>query len=122
MKIEKNSIKLSFEYSEGGLASRNGDLKEFAIAGADKKFYPANARIEDSTIVVSAKEVNEPAAARFAWKNAAQSNYLIRLDSPHLHSVPITWINIFELDGSGDVDSYARRLSASMARKFGIGT
>jgi sialate O-acetylesterase len=82
MTIEKNSMKLSFEYSEGGLVSRNGDLKEFAIAGADKKFYPANARIEDSTIVVSAKEVNEPAAARFAWKNAAQSNLFNKAGLP----------------------------------------
>src|SRR3546814_19472561 len=39
----------------------------FEIAGADKRFYPAAARIEGETIVVSSPSVTQPKAVRYAW-------------------------------------------------------
>lgn len=74
MKVEKNKIRISFDHTDSGLQSKGGDLTEFLIAGEDKKFYPAKAKIDKGTIVVSAKEVKNPVAVRFAWGNASIPN------------------------------------------------
>ena len=45
-------------------------LANFEIAGEDKVFYPANAKIKDESIViVKAKEVTDPVAVRYAWND-----------------------------------------------------
>lgn len=74
MKVEKNKIRISFHHAENGLMAKGSDLTEFLIAGEDKKFYPAKAKIDKGTIVVSAKEVKNPVAVRFAWSNASIPN------------------------------------------------
>lgn len=71
MKVEKNRVRIFFDHADSGLASRDGDPTEFMIAGEDKKFYPAKAKIDKGSIVVSAKEVKNPVAVRFAWGNAS---------------------------------------------------
>ena len=42
-------------------------LKGFAIAGADKNFVWAEARIAGDKIIVSSPSVQEPVAVRYAW-------------------------------------------------------
>jgi sialate O-acetylesterase len=74
MKVEKTSIRVLFDYADVGLLSTGGDPKEFFIAGADKKFYPAVAKIDGTTVIVSAKEVKAPVAVRYAWGNSIISN------------------------------------------------
>lgn len=67
-KIEKNTIRISFDHVCGGLQAKDGsELKGFAIAGVDHKFYWAKAEIQGSEIVVSAPEVRFPVAVRYAW-------------------------------------------------------
>ena len=56
------------------MVAKGGEPTEFLIAGDDKVFYPAKAKIEGSTVVLSAKEVKAPVAARFAWKNESIGN------------------------------------------------
>jgi sialate O-acetylesterase len=74
MKVEKGKVRISFENADAGLMSKNGEPTEFTIAGEDHKFYPAKVKIEGSTVVVSAKEVKNPVAVRFAWKNGSIGN------------------------------------------------
>lgn len=74
MKAEKGKIRISFDYVLTGLMSKGGEPTEFLIAGEDKKFYPAKAKIEGNTVVVSAKEVKNPVAVRFGWRNDAMPN------------------------------------------------
>jgi len=74
MKVEKGKINITFDYADQGLISKGGAPTEFLIAGDDHKFYPATARIEKSTVVVSAKEVKKPVAVRFAWGNGSIPN------------------------------------------------
>ncbi|MDA0837965.1 MAG: 9-O-acetylesterase [Planctomycetota bacterium] len=69
MKVEGSSIRLTFDHIGGGLVARDGALKGFAIAGADKKFVWADARIDGDTIVVSSKGIESPAMVRYAWAN-----------------------------------------------------
>lgn len=69
-KIEGGKIKLSFNHINGGLQAKgNEELKGFTIAGADKKFYRAKAKIAGNKIMVSADEVKNPVAVRYAWSN-----------------------------------------------------
>ncbi len=44
-----------------------GKLERFAIAGSDKKWVWANARIDGDTVVVSSPEVRNPVAVRYAF-------------------------------------------------------
>jgi sialate O-acetylesterase len=70
MRTDGDKIVVEFDYVDGGLAARGGDtLKGFAVAGADKKFVWAEAKIVGNTVVVSNSEVSAPAAVRYAWAN-----------------------------------------------------
>jgi sialate O-acetylesterase len=74
MKTESKKIKLFFDYAQKGLVAKGGDLTHFEIAGADKQFVPAKAKIIGNSIEVSSKKVKEPKAVRFAWDNIAEPN------------------------------------------------
>jgi sialate O-acetylesterase len=70
MKVEGGKIRLSFDHLGGGLVAKDGPLKTFAVAGADKKFHWADdVVIDGDTVVVSAKAVPAPVAVRYAWAN-----------------------------------------------------
>lgn len=72
MQIRKNKIVLSFDHIGNGLVSRDGKLREFAIAGVDKQFVWAKARIKGSKIIVRNKKVKNPVAVRYAWAHNPQ--------------------------------------------------
>ncbi len=74
MKVEGGAIRLSFEHIGGGLVAKGGDLVGFAVAGADKKFVWANARIDGDTVVVSEDQIARPVAVRYAWADNPQCN------------------------------------------------
>ena len=66
--VDGNKIIISFQHIGSGLISNDGEeLSEFAIAGADKKFVWAKAKIEGDKVVVWSDEVKEPMFVRFAW-------------------------------------------------------
>jgi sialate O-acetylesterase len=66
--IEGGKIIISFNHTSGGLISNDGDeLNEFAIAGADKKFVWARARIEGDKVIVWSEEIADPKFVRYAW-------------------------------------------------------
>ncbi|MCC9136677.1 sialate O-acetylesterase [Pontibacter silvestris] len=68
MKRNGNKIILSFRNTGSGLEAKGGDiLKHFAIAGPDKKFVWANARIENNKVIVWSDKVPNPVAVRYAW-------------------------------------------------------
>ncbi len=66
MKIEGNYIRLMFTHAKG-LHAKGESLKTFAIAGEDKKFFWADAKIDGATVVVSSPQVPNPVAVRYAW-------------------------------------------------------
>jgi len=67
MKKEGSRIVLSFDDAGSGLVARDGALKTFAIAGAERKFVAAQAEIAGQTVVVSSPEITDPVAVRYAW-------------------------------------------------------
>lgn len=64
-----NALAISFDHVGSGLAVRGGTLKGFAIAGEDRQFVWAEARIEGDRVLVSSPLVPEPTAVRYAWAN-----------------------------------------------------
>jgi len=77
MKVSGNAIRLTFSRAGGGLVAKDGPLKWFAIAGADGKFVPAEAKIEGDSVVVSSSAVSAPVAARYAWDNYPEGCNLV---------------------------------------------
>jgi sialate O-acetylesterase len=69
MTISNDTINLTFDYAINGLTSFGKELKEFEIAGSDRKFYPAKASISKSGIVLLCSDVKEPVAVRYAFHN-----------------------------------------------------
>jgi sialate O-acetylesterase len=68
MKIEGNKIIISFSNTGSGLiAQGGGELKYFAIAGADKRYVWAKAKITDGKVVVWNKKIKNPKSVRYAW-------------------------------------------------------
>ena len=67
--IQDNGISLTFKNAELGLYSYK-TLNDFEIAGEDKVFYPAEAKIENRrTILVTSEKVTNPVAVRYGWRN-----------------------------------------------------
>jgi sialate O-acetylesterase len=80
--VDDNKVRVKFSHVGKGLAARHGDkLQGFAVAGENKVFYWAEARIDGDTVIVSSPEVSQPVAVRYAWSNS----------SP--------WANLFNQDG-----------------------
>jgi len=74
MNIEGQKIRIHFDHVGSGLMAKGGELTDFEIAGSDKYFYPAQAKIEDNSVIVSSEKVKEPLAVRFAFTNTAEPN------------------------------------------------
>lgn len=76
MAVQGNKIIISFKNAGKGLHAKNGDLRQFSIAGADKKFYWANAVIKNGKVEVSSDKVTRPVAVRYAWANNPEGSNL----------------------------------------------
>ena len=74
MSVEGNQIVLSFSHTGTGLMALDGPLRGFVIAGRDKKFVPAEARIVGSTVHVWNDSIEKPVAARYGWSDVPDVN------------------------------------------------
>jgi sialate O-acetylesterase len=75
MHAEGSAIRLRFTHAGGGLVAKRGDkLEGFAIAGKDRKFHWAEAKIDGDSVVVRSDQVADPVAVRYAWANNPATN------------------------------------------------
>lgn len=66
--VKGNKIIINFTHTGSGLIAIDGEeLSEFAIAGADKKFVWANAKISGNRVEVWSDEISQPKYVRYAW-------------------------------------------------------
>jgi sialate O-acetylesterase len=63
-----NSMRVRFDDVAGGLTVHGDRLGEFSVAGGDRVWHWADARIENDTVVVSSVDVRDPVAVRYAWQ------------------------------------------------------
>jgi sialate O-acetylesterase len=71
---EGAAMRVRFTHAATGLIARDRPPQALELAGADKVFHPATAKIQRDTLLVTAKEVREPVAVRYAWSNAPTAN------------------------------------------------
>ncbi|MEM6378637.1 MAG: sialate O-acetylesterase [Bacteroidota bacterium] len=69
--VKKGEIWLDFQHTGSGLSAQGkyGYLYGFQIAGTDKVFHWAQARIEGNQVVVFSDKVKQPVAVRYGWEN-----------------------------------------------------
>jgi sialate O-acetylesterase len=70
MMSEGGSLRLHFKNADGGLVAKSLSIisvSGFEIAGEDRKFVGADARIDGDTVVVSSEDVAQPVAVRYGW-------------------------------------------------------
>lgn len=72
-KVKGKTLRVYFDYAEG-LHSKGPEPTLFEIAGTDGVYHPAKAVIDGETVLLTAPEVPEPVAVRFAWSNTAEPN------------------------------------------------
>ena len=83
IKTEGSIVRLQFEHTNKGLIIKGSkQLKGFAIAGADKKFFWAKAKIDGEAVVVWNSKVKNPVAVRYAWANNPICNLYNGADLP----------------------------------------
>jgi sialate O-acetylesterase len=78
-KAEGNALRIEFDYTGSGLMVGkkdglspaaevpDGTLKRFAVAGEDRRWFWADAKIDGDTVVLSSPAVAAPVAARYAF-------------------------------------------------------
>lgn len=82
VRAAKGTLRVSFTHAAGGLVVRGQHLEGFEIAGADQQFFPAEAQVAGTEVVLSSAHVTEPVAARYAWANDPQCNLYNRAGLP----------------------------------------
>ena len=69
LSVKGGEARVAFDHADGGLLPRGGPLGEFALAGKDRKWHWATARIEGDSVILTSPEVPEPVAVRYAWQS-----------------------------------------------------
>jgi sialate O-acetylesterase len=72
--VSGNVVRIRFSSVGKGLVAKGGKLEGFAVAGADRKFYWAEAKITGDCIELTCKEVERPIAVRYAWADNPVGN------------------------------------------------
>ena len=80
--VDGNVIRIRFSSLGGGLVAKGGRLEGFTIAGADRKFHWAEARIVGDCVEVSCKDVPRPLAVRYAWAHNPVCNLFNKAGLP----------------------------------------
>jgi sialate O-acetylesterase len=70
---QEGALEVWFDHAEG-LHSMGNELRGFEVAGADGRFFPASARVQGTSVLVSSAEVAEPVQVRYAWQNFTDAN------------------------------------------------
>lgn len=72
--IEGDKVRIRFKHGAGLKTSDGGPVKGFAIAGEDRRFVWADARIDGDAVIVSSPKVMKPVAVRYGWADNPIAN------------------------------------------------
>jgi sialate O-acetylesterase len=70
---EPGGLRVWFDHA-GGLTARGGPVRGFELAGTDRKYLEAEARIEGESVVVRSEAVAEPLYIRYGWRDNPDCN------------------------------------------------
>jgi sialate O-acetylesterase len=97
--VQDGAVRVTFDHAGQGLKSRDGaELKRFEIAGSDRVWHWADAKIDGKdSVLVSNAEVKQPVAVRYAWAANPEGANLVNSDG-----LPAS---IFRTDDWNDVEA-----------------
>ena len=72
--VEGKAMRVWFDHTSGGLKAKGDAVQGFQVAGAAGSFVDAEARIDGTTVVVSAPSVIEPRRVRYGWRDVPECN------------------------------------------------
>jgi sialate O-acetylesterase len=90
---EDGAVRVVFQCSEKGLKTSDGEVAVpgFELAGADRKFHLATARIiSNDTVEVMSTDVSSPVSIRYAWANWPDPPVTLQ-NSAGLPAEPFKW-------------------------------
>jgi sialate O-acetylesterase len=70
---DANGMRVWFDHA-AGLNAHGGAPTGFEVAGSDRKFVPAEARIDGSSVLVSSAQIEHPAYVRYGWSDNPSCN------------------------------------------------
>jgi sialate O-acetylesterase len=74
MTIKGDRATVNIDVAPGGLMLKGIPIRELVIAGADRAFHPAQAKIDGNRLIVWSPEVKRPVAVRYQFDNAGMGN------------------------------------------------
>jgi sialate O-acetylesterase len=93
MEVDDAKAVLSFTHTEGGLKAKNGQpLKGFEVAGENRLFVWADARIDGDQVIVQSKQVAIPVAVRYGWADFPDCTLFNRAGLPASPFRTDTWV------------------------------
>jgi len=73
--VQDDSVLVRFTHAAGLRARGGGDIRGFALAGEDRVFFAARARVQgDDAVVVTSPSVRAPKTVRYAWADNPDAN------------------------------------------------
>lgn len=98
VQVAEGEIRLTFTDVGSGLraADRYGYLRGFALAGEDRRFVWATARLEGNQVVVRSEAIRQPLAVRYNWANSPDGNLFNREGLPALPFRSDDWPGLTE--------------------------
>jgi sialate O-acetylesterase len=71
--VSGQELIVDFDFTGSGLVAAKPGLTNFEIAGADKKFVPAQASIVSNKVIVRSPSVSSPVYVRYAWSDGSMA-------------------------------------------------
>ncbi len=79
--LNGNKVEVVFKNAEG-LFAKGKKIAHFEVAGEDRRFFPAQAKINNDQVIVTSNEVKKPQYVRYAWNNTALPNLFNKAGLP----------------------------------------
>lgn len=67
MTVDGSVVKLTFDHADNGLTTFGKEPTDFEVAGEDKRFHPADAKVTRHGVILSSPDVPHPVAVRYAF-------------------------------------------------------
>ena len=74
VEIDRGQARIAFRHATGLRPRGGGEVRGFALAGVDRVFLPAEARIDGDAVIVTSTAVPAPVSVRYAWADNPDAN------------------------------------------------
>ncbi len=74
LKVTGGTLTVKFKHAENGLVVKGEKLKGFAVAGRNKIYFPADAKVSGDSVILTCDKVSSPAGVKYGWANCPDVN------------------------------------------------